>query len=67
MAAGKHRLTVYQGRDKQWYWTMRSPNGQVVAIGGEGYTRRTDARRATKRLFPWFWAKGANSAVKQLP
>lgn len=29
----------YQGKDKQWYWRLKSRNGQVVAQG-EGYARR---------------------------
>jgi hypothetical protein len=27
----------------QWYWTKQSPNGQNIAVGGEGYDEREGA------------------------
>ena len=29
-------------------WRFRAANGQITAIGGEGFTRREDARRALR-------------------
>ena len=31
---------VYQGKDGQYYWRLKSGNHQTVAIGGEGYTSK---------------------------
>jgi uncharacterized protein YegP (UPF0339 family) len=31
--------------DGQWYWHVKSPNGQIVATGGEGYSSEGAARR----------------------
>lgn len=45
-------VTVFQGRGarRQFYWRAKARNGQTVAVGGEGYTRRSDARRAFLRV-----------------
>lgn len=42
--------TVYKGNDGQFYWRYRSRNGQVSATGGEGYSTRSNARRAARRI-----------------
>lgn len=31
-------------------WRFRAANGQITAIGGEGFTRREDAHRAVARF-----------------
>jgi hypothetical protein len=36
---------VFEGQDGQWYWHVES-GGQIVATGGEGFTREADAWRA---------------------
>lgn len=33
-----------------FYWRFRAANGQITAVGGEGFTRREDARRAVGDL-----------------
>jgi proteasome lid subunit RPN8/RPN11 len=43
---------VSQGEDGQWYWHVQSANGQVVAEGGEGFTRKADAVEALYRERP---------------
>ena len=43
-------LEYFRGRGGQWYWRVKSINGQVVAVGGEGYTRKADARRGFERV-----------------
>jgi len=30
-------------QNQQWYWRMVADNGQVIAVGGEGYVNRSDA------------------------
>jgi hypothetical protein len=40
-------FSVYQGKDKDWYWhAWRS--GKLTADGGEGYTRCASAYRAVR-------------------
>lgn len=38
-----------EGLELHWYWRLRARNGEIVADGAEGYTRRGDARRAAIR------------------
>jgi uncharacterized protein YegP (UPF0339 family) len=44
------RVSVFMGADGEWYWRLRARNGRIVAVGGEGYTRRNDCLRAFKRF-----------------
>lgn len=37
------RFVLFQGTNNQWYWRLDANNGQIVAIGGEGYINRADA------------------------
>ncbi len=42
------RLTI---RGHKWFWRLRSTkNGQIIATGGEGYSRRIDATEAVARI-----------------
>ncbi len=42
------RLTI---RGHKWFWRLRSTaNGQIIATGGEGYSRRIDASEAVGRI-----------------
>ena len=34
----------------QYGWRFRAANGQITAIGGEGFTRREDAHRAVGKF-----------------
>jgi hypothetical protein len=34
----------------QFGWRFRAVNGQITAIGGEGFTRREDAHRAVRQF-----------------
>lgn len=43
-------LTVFRDRAGRWRWRMQARNGRIVADSAEGYTRRSDARRAAVRL-----------------
>jgi uncharacterized protein YegP (UPF0339 family) len=40
------QFELYEDRGGEWRWRLRHRNGNVIATGGEGYTRRRDARRA---------------------
>lgn len=43
------KITVFQGRDGQWYWNLKARNGQVMAQS-EGYTVKGNADRAATRM-----------------
>lgn len=40
---------VFQGRDGQWYFRIKSANGKIIAQS-EGYTRERRAHKAALRL-----------------
>jgi uncharacterized protein YegP (UPF0339 family) len=39
----KCKFQIFKGNDGQWYWRLRATNGQIIAVGGEGYRHRDDA------------------------
>jgi hypothetical protein len=39
-------LDTPKGGGPEFGWRFRAGNGQISAVGGEGFTRREDARRA---------------------
>jgi uncharacterized protein YegP (UPF0339 family) len=41
-------LTVFKGK-KEWYVHLKGRNGQIMMVS-EGYTTRTSANRAKKRI-----------------
>ena len=41
---------IYPDTAGEWRWRLVHRNGNVLADGGEGYTRRRDARRAIDRI-----------------
>lgn len=46
---------LYKGTDNQYRWRLKSSNGQIIAIGGEGYTSKAGAQNgidAVKRDAP---------------
>ena len=34
---------LFKGKDGQYYWRLRSGNGQIVATGGEGFKDKSGA------------------------
>lgn len=36
-------------RTTSFYWRLRAANGEIIADGAEGYSRRTNAVRAAQR------------------
>ena len=46
------KVHIVKGQNEQFYWHRSSENGQIVATGGEGYTRREDATEAAGRENP---------------
>jgi hypothetical protein len=43
------KIQVFPGRDGDFYWRRVAPNGDIIAIGGEGYTSRIRAHEMTYR------------------
>lgn len=44
------KAEIFQGANLQWYWRVKAKNGQIIATGGEGYTRRFSAQRGFRRF-----------------
>lgn len=44
------KFEVTEGEDGDWYWHLLAANGEVIADGSEGYSRRADAINATGRV-----------------
>ena len=45
-----YRLTIYPDRSGEFRWRLSHRNGLIIAVSGESYTRRADAKRAVWRL-----------------
>jgi uncharacterized protein YegP (UPF0339 family) len=45
MQSSQARFELYEDRAGQWRWRLRHRNGNVVADGGEGYTRKHNAQK----------------------
>jgi uncharacterized protein YegP (UPF0339 family) len=46
----RNSIEIYMDRRNQWRWSLRSRNGHVIADGGEGYSTKSNARRAARRV-----------------
>lgn len=44
------KIRIYKDKRGEWRWRMVARNGRTVADSGEGYVRRSNARRAAYRL-----------------
>lgn len=44
------KIRIYKDKRGEWRWRMVARNGRTVADSGEGYVRRSNARRAAFRL-----------------
>jgi uncharacterized protein YegP (UPF0339 family) len=45
-----YTLEVYEDSAREWRWRIKHVNGQIIADGGEGYSSRSNAVRAARRL-----------------
>lgn len=46
------RLELFEGQiPGRWYFHRRAANGKITDAS-QGYTRKADAKRAARRLFP---------------
>lgn len=44
------RVEVYQDHAGKWRWREVAANGNIVADSGQGYSTRSNAKRAAKRV-----------------
>jgi len=47
---GRHELPGRREPTGEYGWRFRAANGHITAVGGEGFTRRQDARRAASEF-----------------
>jgi uncharacterized protein YegP (UPF0339 family) len=43
------RIEIYKDKVGEWRWRALAGNGEVIANGGEGFSRKWSARRAARR------------------
>lgn len=51
MKAAYEREFIRTTTTKKHYWRVREKHGEIVADGGEGYSRRIDAEKEFDKLF----------------
>jgi amphi-Trp domain-containing protein len=44
------RFELFRDRRDEWRWRLRHRNGNVIATGGEGYTRKHNARKGLRSV-----------------
>ena len=54
MAAKRPVIEKIQDTADEWRWRLRAVNGQIIATGGEGYTRKADVERAIDTVIRLF-------------
>ena len=47
------RFEVYVDRGAEWRWRMVAENNRIVAVSGEGFTRRLDAHRSVESIMAY--------------
>ena len=46
----KPQFEIYKREDGEWGWRFKGRNGKILAIGGEGITRKDDCERSVDTL-----------------
>jgi uncharacterized protein YegP (UPF0339 family) len=46
------KVVVFRRKDRDYAWSLRFDNGEVIADSGEGYRRRSYATKKAEELFP---------------
>nr|WP_279587164.1 YegP family protein [Halobacterium sp. R2-5] len=49
-ADGSGTLARFEDVAGEWRWRLRHRNGNVIATGGEGYTRKYNARKGLRSV-----------------
>jgi uncharacterized protein YegP (UPF0339 family) len=50
MTKPRKQIEVFPGAMGEFYWRARDKNGLIVADGSQGYSTRSNARRAARRI-----------------
>lgn len=58
-------IAVFKGKDEQWYWHVRSRNGQVIAQS-EGYTTKGNAKQGAKALIRTLQQQPTKSLIESI-
>lgn len=45
-AAGELTFEIYKDAKKEYRWRLKSPNGKIIAMSDEGYTRKDACQHA---------------------
>lgn len=45
------RVRIFKDASKQWRWRAKARNNRVVAVSGEGYTKKKHCRDMARKLF----------------
>lgn len=59
------KLTVYKADNGEWGWRGQDGNNQIIATGGETYTRKYDALKALSNVVDEFRGAGPVSVPIQ--
>jgi uncharacterized protein YegP (UPF0339 family) len=46
------KVIVFRRKDRDYAWSFRADNGEVIADSGEGYRRKIYAIKKAEELFP---------------
>jgi uncharacterized protein len=46
------KVIVFRSKDRDYRWSLRADNGEVIADSGEGYRRKSYAIKKAEELFP---------------
>jgi uncharacterized protein YegP (UPF0339 family) len=49
------KLQVFQDEAGEWRWRKRAPNGEIIAVSGEGFVDKGGAARAAARANSGDW------------
>lgn len=50
--AGKRHTELYDRKDKEYGWRVKSANGNTTDTAGEGFTTKAGAKKAALREHP---------------
>lgn len=49
-SASLARFEVFRDSDTEWRWRLRHRNGNIIAVSGEGYTRKHNAQKGLRSV-----------------
>jgi uncharacterized protein YegP (UPF0339 family) len=44
------KFEIYEDASREYRWRLKAPNGRIIADSGEGYSSRSNARRAAENV-----------------